>query len=220
MPGEDIPAGAFSSWLRRTRNALRNNEGVHVPCGECKACCTSSYFIHIKPGEIETPSRIPEELLFSAPGLPEGNMLLGYDENGHCPMFIDDRCSIYDHHPLTCRSYDCRIFPATGLPAGDDKGSISQRAGRWKFDFPTKKDHRLFSAVKAAATFLQNHAERFPVSFVPGNRTQQAVLAIRVYEVFLDVAGGSENAVHEDHAQKLAEAVVAIHEKFKACGNI
>ena len=52
--------------------------------------------------------------------MPKGNMLLGYDENGHCPMLIDDKCSIYEHRPITCRSYDCRIFPAAGIVAGDD----------------------------------------------------------------------------------------------------
>jgi uncharacterized protein len=169
MQEHDIPAGSFSSWLNCVRMAQITEEGVNVPCGECKACCTSSYFIHIRPDETQTLARIPKELLFAAPRLPKGNVLMGYDENGHCPMFKDNRCSIYDHRPLTCRNYDCRIFSATGLTAGDGKEDIFKQARRWRFDFPSKEDHQQFSAVQAAAMFLQDHAGCFPSDFVPSN---------------------------------------------------
>ena len=33
-------------------------------------------------------------------------------------MLVDGRCSIYEHRPRTCRTYDCRIFTATGLDVG------------------------------------------------------------------------------------------------------
>jgi len=183
---QDLPAGRFSSWLRRTRSAQGKENGADVPCGECTACCRSSYFIHIRPEETQTLTRIPRELLFAAPGLPEGNVLLGYDENGHCPMLIDNQCSIYEHRPLTCRNYDCRIFPAAGLTAGDDdKALINQQIQRWQFSFPTKLDHNQHAAVQAAAMFLREHAECFPAGVVPRNSTQLAILAIKVYDVFL-----------------------------------
>jgi hypothetical protein len=131
---QDLPAGGFSSWLRRTRSAQTGKGTANVPCGECIACCTSSYFIHIGPGESRTLSRIPKELLFPAPGLPKGHVLLGYDENGCCPMLVDGKCSIYEHRPQTCRGYDCRVFPAAGIEAGDsDKELINLRIRRWKF---------------------------------------------------------------------------------------
>ena len=88
---QDLPAGGFSSWLRRTRSAQLEEDGVDVPCGECNACCKSSYFIHIRPEETQTLARIPGELLFAAPGLPEGNVLLGYYEIGHSLMLIDEK---------------------------------------------------------------------------------------------------------------------------------
>ena len=127
---QDLPAGRFSSWLRRTRSAQLEENGVDVPCGECNACCKSSYFIHIRPEETQTLSRIPGELLFAAPGLPEGNVLLGYDENGHCPMLIDEKCSIYEHRPLTCRTYDCRIFPAAGIARNHLSAKLHGEIGR------------------------------------------------------------------------------------------
>lgn len=71
----DLPAGGFSSWLRRTRVALLEEDGADVPCGECSACCTTSHFVHVRPEETQTLARISRELLFPAPGLPDGNVL-------------------------------------------------------------------------------------------------------------------------------------------------
>lgn len=184
---QDLPAGRFSFWLRGIREAQVAGTGADVPCGECNACCRSSYFIHVGPEETETLDRIPGELLFPAPGLPEGHVLLGFDENGHCPMLVDDRCSIYDDRPQTCRNFDCRIFPATGLAAGDDaKALIDQQVQRWDFSFPARQDRNEHSAVQAAAAFLREREELFPDGVVPSNSTQLAVLAIKVFDVFLE----------------------------------
>ena len=210
-----ISTDRFSSWLRRTRQAQRTAEGASVPCGECKACCTSSYFIHISPDETATLAKIPKEFRFAAPGLPTGHVLLGYDKNGHCPMFIDNQCSIYDYRPQTCRNYDCRIFPATGLPPEGDKPLIAQQAVRWKFDLSTIQDHKHFSAVQAAAKFLQEHAEAFPPGFVPKNSTQQAMLAIKVYEVFLTLTAESANGELTTRQHEIVEAILAAYKRFE-----
>src|SRR5437868_3481590 len=99
---EGLAAGDFSSWVRGMLGALRGEHGSDVPCGACTACCTSSQFVHVEPDETDTLSRIPAELLFPAPRLPRGHMLMGYDERGHCPMLIEGKCSIYEHRPRTC----------------------------------------------------------------------------------------------------------------------
>lgn len=181
-----VPAGEFSTWLSETCTALRNNTGTDVPCGACNACCRSSYFIHIKPGETEALAHIPQELLFPAPGLSEGNVLMGYDEHGHCPMLKNGFCSIYEYRPLTCRSYDCRIFPATGLEiSGKDKALVSQQIQRWKFE-QSEADGRLKQkALQKAATFLKHKYRLFPEGALPGNPTQLAIVAIKVYDLFL-----------------------------------
>lgn len=216
---QDLPAGEFSSWLRRTRSAQMERGSAEVPCGECIACCTSSYFIHIGPGESQTLSRIPEELLFPAPGLPKGHVLLGYDEKGRCPMLVDGKCSIYEHRPQACRSYDCRVFPAAGIEAGDnDKELINLRIRRWKFSYPAESDRKEQLAVQAAATFLREHADCFPDGFVPSNPAQLAILAIKVYDVFVNYSGASDSLGPAPTDLQVAEAVIEKMRQFEASG--
>ncbi|MFC1569310.1 YkgJ family cysteine cluster protein [bacterium] len=209
-------AGEFSSWLKHARLVQKTEEGMVVPCGTCNACCRSSYFIHIGAEESKTLSVIPNKLKFPAPGLPKGNVLLGYDENGHCPMFVENQCSIYDYRPKICRIYDCRVFSATGLSDDDsEKASIVQQAKQWEFSYPNENDQKEFEAVQAATKFLMNHCDCFPDNFIPKNTTQQAVLAIKVYKVFLNLSNEHENADHADGYLKIAKVVMKAFEEFE-----
>ncbi len=181
-----LPVGQFSTWLSRFRKALKNETGVNVKCGDCNACCRSSQFIHIKPEETGTIARIDNRLLFPAPGLPKGNMVLGYDKNGCCPMLREGQCSIYEDRPITCRNYDCRIFAAAGIDAGGkEKKLVDQQVRRWIFKYKDKLDRRQHSAVMAAAEFLKENTTIFPAGSVSGNPGQLAILAIKCYNVFL-----------------------------------
>ena len=192
--GGDLAAGAFSTWLTDLQGALRGERASDVPCGGCTACCTSSQFIHIGPDEAETLAHIPAALLFAAPRLPRGHVVLGYDERGHCPMLIDNQCSIYEHRPRTCRTYDCRIFSAVGVgPDDDGKALIAQRAARWRFAYPTEADRIRRDAVRAAAAFLQEHAGRLAEGTPPPNTTRLAVLAIEIHHLFIH---------HDEHSDR------------------
>lgn len=218
-PRQDLPAGDFSSWLRTTRTTLAEQGSADVPCGECIGCCTSSYFIHIGPGESQALRRIPKKLRFPAPGLPKGHVVLGYDANGRCPMLADGKCSIYEDRPQTCRSYDCRVFPAAGIEAGDDgKELINQRVRRWRFSYPTEGDREEHLAVQAAATYLQEHAGCFPDGFVPGNPAQLAVLAVKVYDAFVDGAGAPDGGGRASTDSDLAAAAVERARQFGTAG--
>ena len=73
-----LAAGDLSAWLGEMQAAIRGDHAAAVPCGTCTACCTSSQFIHIGPDERETLAHIPNELLFPAPRLPRGHVLMGY----------------------------------------------------------------------------------------------------------------------------------------------
>jgi hypothetical protein len=192
---ESLPAGEFSPWLRQMRLALRAEGGSDVPCNGCTACCTSSQFVHIEPDETETLAHIPEELLSPAPLLPKGHVVLGYDENGHCPMLVDNRCSIYEHRPRTCRTYDCRVFAAAGVDLDDaDAIAVAERARRWEFALPTVGDRADIDAVRAAARFLADDGDDNEDS--DSDATQVAVLALEIYDLFLDGAQPDRDAVH------------------------
>jgi len=187
-PDDDdlLPAGAFSAWLTGLEAALDERGESDVPCDGCTACCTSSQFIHVRPDDVDARAHIPAELLFPAPFLPAGDLLLGYDERGHCPMLLDGACTIYAHRPRTCRTYDCRVLAAADVSLGDDpdKADIAQRATRWRFDHATADDRAAHDAVQAAATFLADHADELTDGPVPA--TARAVLAVEVHEAFLD----------------------------------
>lgn len=180
------PAGGFSTWLRGMRRALAGGPGMDVACGDCVGCCTSSYLVKVRPHEHETLRLIPREQLAPAPGARNGSLVMGYDERGHCPMYRAPGCSIYAQRPETCRTFDCRIFTASGLPAGgDDKSVINARVASWRFEYPSATDLDEQRAVTAAANYLRQHPVRFPSGRVPSRPSEVAVLAVKTYTVFL-----------------------------------
>src|SRR6476660_660592 len=141
-----VDGGEFSLWLTEMHGALRGERAADVPCDGCTACCTASQFVHITPDELDTIAHIPSELLFPAPRMPRGNFVLGYDERGHCPMLVDGACSIYEHRPRTCRTYDCRVFAVTGVePEGQP--AIAARVREWRFEID---DRERWDALHAA----------------------------------------------------------------------
>lgn len=96
-----------------------------VPCGSCAMCC-----------EKLTPFLLPEEV---ASGLyplslitptkeqlqtnPEiGPIVTLYrKKEGGCGMFVDGKCSIYEHRPRSCRQFDCRKGHHPSIPNMIDK---------------------------------------------------------------------------------------------------
>ena len=180
----DLDAGSFRAWLAGMTAALRGEQDAVVPCDGCTACCRAAQFVLIGPHETDTITHIPEELLFPAPGRP-GHFVLGYDERGHCPMLVDDRCSIYVHRPRTCRTYDCRVFVAAGAEVdGPGKEDLARRIARWRFRYEVPDDERGHDAVRAAAAYLRTHRAALPEGAVPTSSTPLAGLAVELHELF------------------------------------
>ena len=189
-PLHTFDAGVFSAWLVSAQAAIRGDESADVPCGDCTACCTSSQFIHIGPDEVETLARIPKALRFPAPKRPRGHVVLGFDERGHCPMLRDGACTIYEHRPRTCRTYDCRVFTATGLEPATHQVEIRRQVRRWVFTYPTPQDERLRRAVVRAAEDLVCPVDDGAVLGRPSGAdslqpTQRAALAVEQHAHFL-----------------------------------
>jgi uncharacterized protein len=179
-------AGPFSEWLRAMRAALAGSSGMDVACGDCVGCCTSSYFIKVRAHETAAIEHIGADKLRPVPGGTHGHLLMGFDARGHCFMFANGGCSIYQHRPETCRTYDCRVFTAAGMTAGPDKSVINERIASWTFDYPSPRDRDEQRAVTAAANFMRQHPIRFPGGRVPSRPSEIAVLAVKSYAVFLE----------------------------------
>ena len=116
-------------------------------------------------------------------------------------MLVEERCTIYEHRPRTCRTYDCRIFPAAGVELEDrDKSRIHLQARRWRFEFTTDTDRVRHAAIGAAVTYLETHRGELSEGAVPRNETALAVLAVEVHEAFLrhDAKTGACSLIEPD----------------------
>jgi hypothetical protein len=163
-----LDAGDLRDWLDELRAVLRGEGDTAVPCAACTACCEASQFIHVAPDETDALAHIPSALLFpapGAPGAPPGHRVMGYDERGRCPMLRSDGCSIYEHRPRTCRTYDCRVFAATGvMPTGPGQTPIADRARRWRFDVRDADDEALLEHLSTAADGFARNTDLPPIA--------------------------------------------------------
>lgn len=206
---EPVPAGSFGAWLNAARASLKGDAGLDVPCGDCIGCCVSSYFIPVRPEDKGALARIPIELLVRTPGGAASNLVMGYREDGTCPMLHAGKCSIYADRPQTCRDYDCRIFAAAGIDAGgEDKHVINRRVRAWRFAYATDAERKAHEAVRSAAAFIRDKKACFPGGRAPTAPTGIAVLAIKAYAVFLDPR------VHAQSDEAIAAAIVAASRAF------
>ncbi len=154
MTENPLPAGELSSWFAGMQAALRGDGESDVPCGSCTACCRSAQFVHIEPDETDALAHVPAALRFPAPGRPKGHVVLGYDEHGRCPMLGEHGCTIYAHRPRTCRTYDCRVFTATGIAPDPNQPAVAERARRWRFLVDTPEARRLRRELERAGAEL------------------------------------------------------------------
>lgn len=188
MPPDTIDAGPFGAWLVQALRVLRGEAEADVPCGTCTGCCTSSYYIRIRPRDRIAVAGISPAYFVRAAGMPHDEVLMGWRHDGSCPALECGRCTIYAQRPMTCRDYDCRIFVPSGLVAGDErKAVINERVQAWQFTFEGEAERRQFEAIRRAATFIRERRGSFPAEGrgVPTAPTGIAVLAMKAFDVFL-----------------------------------
>jgi uncharacterized protein len=187
MPADraTIDAGPVGEWLDQMMRALRGVSDSDVACGTCVACCSSRQFVHVGPDEVDALAHIPEDVRVPAPGRGTGHVVLGYDASGRCPMLGQHGCTIYAHRPRTCRTYDCRVFVASGIVPDADQPSIAARVASWRFDEPTARDAAALDAVRSVAAVLSDPAA-YPDGRVPSRAVQRAVIAVGLHELGLD----------------------------------
>ena len=182
---QDRSAGDISAWLASTAAASRGDADADVDCDGCTGCCASSQFVHIGPDEAAALASVPGDLLFPAPGLPTGHVLMGYDERGRCPMLTDDGCSIYESRPATCRVFDCRVFAATGVEPDPGQPLVAEVATRWEFTADGERQTTERAALGAAAAFVERQWDDPLFAPARHSATGHAVLAVEVYGEFL-----------------------------------
>lgn len=205
-------AGQLSTWYHGMLVVLDGASTADVPCGTCTACCTSRQFIPVDPDEHAALAAIPAALLFPAPGSSTGQQVMGYDEQGCCPMFVDGVCSIYAARPRACRAYDCRVFAATGVTPDADKPRIAQQASRWSFGPATPDDTAVEQAIAAARSHLQRTQDAIDPALRPASASQAAVITLLLAHAFLVPAPSGAVAFNDlDDAQSAAslQAILA-----------
>lgn len=193
-----IDAGNFGTWLAQAREALRSNQGMNVPCGDCVGCCTSHYSILLRPHDVALDI-VPVKFLSSVNGFAYPHAKMNPSANGHCPMFENGKCSIYSSRPQTCLDYDCRIFTAAGIDAGPSRPVINQRIREWQFSYESGEERIAHRAIQSAAAFITKHADRFPAHWNTATPSAVAVLAIKVYGLFVsdvDVSNHDEGLIN------------------------
>lgn len=100
--------------------SVTDEEEADVPCGSCTMCC-----------EMLSPFLTPEEIssgmyplsfiqpsheqLLSNPSIGPIVSLYRKKEGG-CGMFVDNKCSIYNYRPVSCRQFDCRKGHHPNIP--------------------------------------------------------------------------------------------------------
>ncbi|MEY4762007.1 MAG: hypothetical protein RLZZ200_1863 [Pseudomonadota bacterium] len=207
---DPIDAGHFGDWLRETEAMLRGTGGSNVPCGSCVGCCVSSYHIWLRPEDRVAYDEVPEEFLRQGRGQPPGHHLMGYHDDGRCPMLTAQGCRIYADRPQTCRDYDCRIFAAAGIEAGDAaRQVINERVRAWRFRYADDAECSAHAAITATATFIRQHAGAFGGT-APTAPTGIAVLALKSHRVFL------EPDVESCDPVDLAKAIIEAGKAFDA----
>jgi uncharacterized protein len=212
-PSGSVPAGDFDTWLESALTSLRRRTSLAVPCGDCRGCCSSGHFVHVGADEQDALAAIPRNVQFRAPGLPQGNIVIGFAGDGHCPMLAARECSIYERRPQTCRTFDCRVLAAARLlEEGRWSERINLRVRAWRFTYASEESVQRHDAVARAAGFIKSNASFFPGRRVPTRSLDIAVLAVKVHEVFARSSFGTPPA-------ELATAVVESSRRFESSGS-
>lgn len=179
---EDDADPPFAAWLRATLDTLLRDAPADVPCGPCDACCRTFHQLHIRPDEKRTRRRLPRDYVTAARGLPPGYLLLGHTEDGSCPVLADGGCTIYEDRPLVCRTYDCRLYAATGVEP--DHADIAAQVRRWRFSYSGREDRESQDAVFAAEGFIRRTPACLPGKAARLQPIRLATLAVVTHDLF------------------------------------
>jgi Fe-S-cluster containining protein len=96
-----------------------------VPCGNCWACC---YYAGIPVDKKRDRKRLPHLLTGRD---AEAESVLQRRADGAWVHLGEQGCTVYEHRPSACRSFDRRAFSAMGLVEHCDP---NHHTPGWEFD--------------------------------------------------------------------------------------
>lgn len=205
-------AGEFRRWLHSMREVLTTGRGIQVPCGTCRACCRSGYFIPVRAAEHSTMAVVPSRVLMpSLSASQTGDRLIAITPKGDCALFVRGNCSIYSNRPQACRDYDCRLFAATGLRTGHP--AIDLQIDGWRFCHDDADSLRIQAAMQEVAGFILRYPQAFPGGRAPTRAPDVAVVAFKAHRIWL-----ARDTPTVSRAQ-LAERIVQACRHFDAVGD-
>jgi hypothetical protein len=121
MAASSSTSGKRVFWLQKAAQTLANSYGPHAACSEgCSHCC------HIPVQITQAEALFIGRQIGRRPLAPEHQgpapVVDGYASP--CPFLLDNRCSIYTHRPMVCRSHMnldrddllCRLLPGVPVP--------------------------------------------------------------------------------------------------------
>lgn len=135
--------GRFGEYLEEYRRSASTSP---VPCNGCTACC---YYpkIDFEPG-LERPEDLEHLDMVPDPERVGWAVLRKREDGGCIHLGPDDQCQVYEHRPLPCRKYDCRIFSAVGVIDHFEGGRLPPV---WSFDITELRDQVRELALRIAA---------------------------------------------------------------------
>ena len=116
----------------------RSAVNADVPCDGCRQCCYH-LGVDVHP-ERETPETLAH---LQTERRENGGLYLRKREDGACVHLGPEGCTVYEHRPIACRSYDCRVYALINVLDRFDGDRVQQR---WTFQ-PRNREGAAFLAA-------------------------------------------------------------------------
>jgi hypothetical protein len=130
-------AGRVDTYRRKLGETLPE---VHVPCNGCTACCCHP-LVDIHP-ILDPPERLQH---LDLERREDGTLALKRKPDGACVHLGPAGCTVYQHRPLGCRAYDCRVLSLLDIVMSYDGVHFPPA---WTFEAPTDAEKAYIGALR------------------------------------------------------------------------
>lgn len=111
-----------------------------VPCNGCFECC---YHARVDVNPLSEPPANLAQLALEQDA--DGNWWLQKRADGACVHLGERGCTVYEHRPSACRTYDCRMYALTGV---HDSFSNGHNPPVWVFERKTPEARAILAAAQ------------------------------------------------------------------------